>query len=247
MTGLCNILQYVLLLPSSCLSSEALSAEYFELGISKPTLKRILKSLALSWRRIPKGPKGAPDPEAYQQKKQALHALQQQASQGIPDLYYFNESGFCCILYFPYAWQEKGQTIQLESRPSKHLNVLQFLSKHNELQAYSCLGSVKSDVVVRCINDFCKDRDKKTVLVMDNAPIHTSETFQNNIPLWKEKDSGVFYLPKYSPELNYIEILWRFIKYEWIELDAYKSRTHLANYVENVLQNFGGKYQIIFD
>src|SRR6266704_1650294 len=56
----------------------------------------------------------------------------------------------------------------------------------------------------------------------------------------------IFYLPKYSPELNPIEILWRFIKYEWIELDAYKSWTHLVNYVENVLQNFGEKYKIIF-
>jgi hypothetical protein len=41
-------------------------------------------------------------------------------------------------------------------------------------------------------------------------------------------------------------VLWRFIKYEWIELDAYKSWTHLVNYVENVLQNFGEKYKIIF-
>ena len=87
--------------------------------------------------------------------------------------------------------------------------------------------------------DFCKDIDKKTFLVMDNSPIHTSETFQDSIPLWKEQGLDIFYLPKYSPELNCIEILWRFIKYEWIELDAYKSWTHLVNYVENVLQNFG--------
>jgi len=32
----------------------------------------------------------------------------------------------------------------------------------------------------------------------------------------------------------------------WIEFDAYKSWTHLVNYVENVLQNFGEKYKIIF-
>jgi hypothetical protein len=28
------------------------------------------------------------------------------------------------------------------------------LSKNNELQAYSRVGSVESDVVIRCINDF---------------------------------------------------------------------------------------------
>jgi len=81
---------------------------------------------------------------------------------------------------------------------------------------------------------------------MDNSPIHTSEVFQANIPLWKDRGLDIFYLPKYSPELNCIEILWRFIKYEWIELGAYKSWTHLVNYVENVLQNFGEKYKIIF-
>src|SRR5215469_17024845 len=86
-----------------------------------------------------KGPKGIPDPEEYQQKRQALQEFQQQASQGILDLYYFDESGFCLTPYLPYAWQEKGQTIQLQSRPSKRLNVLGFLSKKNELQVYSRL------------------------------------------------------------------------------------------------------------
>jgi len=224
-----------------------LVAEHFDLRISKPTLKRILKSLAFSWRRVRKGPQGTPDPVEYQRKKHELHLLQQQASQGVLDLYYYDESGFCLTPYIPYAWQERGQTIIVESRASKRLNVLGFLSKNNELQAYSTIGSVDSAMVVRCINDFCIDLEKKTVLVMDNAPIHTSETFQKHIPLWAEKGLEIFYLPKYSPELNCIEILWRFIKYEWIELDAYKSWTHLVNYVENVLQNFGEKYQIIFD
>jgi transposase len=224
----------------------ALVTEHFHVDISKQTVKRILKSMTFSWRRVRKGVKGEPDPEEYQQKKQALCDLQHQASQGILDLYYFDESGFCLTPYLPYAWQEKGQTIILESARSKRLNVLGFLSKNNELQAYSLLGSVNSDVVVRCIHDFCKDLDKKTILVIDNAPIHTSETFQANISSWEEKGLEIFYLPKYAPELNCIEILWRFMKYEWIELDAYKSWTHLVNYVENVLQNFGDKYKIIF-
>ena len=29
------------------------------------------------------------------------------------------------------------------------------------------------------------------------------------------------WLPTYSPQLNSIEILWRFMKYEWIETEAY--------------------------
>lgn len=238
--------QWAKAFPKNLNKIRSLVVEHFDVRVSKHTVKRILKSMAWSWRRIRKGPQGKPDPEEYQQKKQALSAFQQQASQGILDLYYFDESGFCLMPYLPYAWQEKGQTIQLPSRPSKRLNVLGFLSKNNELQAYSRLGTIDSDVVIRCINDFCKDLDKKTILVMDNSPIHTSKKFQAHIPGWAEQGLDIFYLPKYSPELNIIEMLWRFIKYEWIDLDADKSWTHLVNYVENVLQNFGEKYKIIF-
>jgi hypothetical protein len=46
--------------------------------------------------------------------------------------------------------------------------------------------------------------------------------------------------------LNMIEILWRFMKYEWIELWAYTSWTHMVEYVENILKKFGTEYKINF-
>ena len=63
--------------------------------------------------------------------------------------------------------------------------------------------------------------------MVDNASIHTSEAFQEAIPQWETKGLSIFYLPQYSPELNLIEILWRFMKYEWIEFWAYTSFDHL--------------------
>jgi hypothetical protein len=49
-------------------------AEHVDLRIRKSTGKRMVKSMAFRGRRIRKGLKGRPDPEEYQQKKQALHA-----------------------------------------------------------------------------------------------------------------------------------------------------------------------------
>jgi DDE superfamily endonuclease len=76
--------------------------------------------------------------------------------------------------------------------------------------------------------------------------MHTSEALQKHIPLWQEHSLAIFALPQYAPELHCREILWRFIKDEWIEVDAYKRWTHVVNDVENVLQNDGEKYKIIF-
>ncbi|MEM8805133.1 MAG: transposase, partial [Cyanobacteria bacterium P01_G01_bin.38] len=50
----------------------------------------------------------------------------------------------------------------------------------------------------------------------------------------------------YSPELNLIEIVWRFMKYKWIAFDAYESWTNLVNRVEEMLIGFGDEFAINF-
>ena len=52
--------------------------------------------------------------------------------------------------------------------------------------------------------------------------------------------------PPYAPELNRIEILWRFIKYRWLPFTAYGSYEKLKEAAEEILANFGGKYHITF-
>jgi hypothetical protein len=155
-------------------------------------------------------------------------------------------SGFCFVPSIPSAWQAKGQTIARESTPSKRMNVVGFLHTHNALEASSIAGSVTSDVVIRCIDDFCTQIQAPTVLVMDNASIHTSKAFQEKIPAWEAQGVDIFSLPKYAPELTLIEILWRLMKYAWIEFWASISWEHLVAYVEGVIRDFGEKYKINF-
>ena len=63
---------------------------------------------------------------------------------------------------------------------------------------------------------------------------------------WKSQGLKIFYLPPYSPQLNPIEQLWKFMKYYWIEFDAYKSSKHMQNYVEKVIVGYGTIYEIKF-
>ena len=85
------------------------------------------------------------------------------------------------------------------------------------------------------------------MVVVDNASIHRSEALQEELPKWEKEGLWVFYLPQYSPQLNLIEILWRFIKYEWSAFWAYTSFDHLVQYVEGVIRDFGDKYKINFE
>ena len=214
--------------------------------VSKKTIKRIIKSASMGWYRIKRRVGGNPLPEFYDKKVKELDKLKEQEATGKIEIRYVDESGFCLIPYIPYAWQERNQKIEIPSQQSKRLNVLGFLSRQNDLEVYTFQCSINSDVIVACIDKFCEKITKKTVLIMDNSSIHQNNFLWNKEEEWAEKGLEIFFLPTYSPHLNIIEILWRFIKYKWLESDAYESYSALVNAVENILKNFGTEYTINF-
>jgi transposase len=105
---------------------------------------------------------------------------------------------------------------------------------------------VDTQIVIGCFDAFCETLTKKTVVVLDNAPIHRAQAFLEKIPIWQKKKLFLYFLPTYSPELNLIEHLWRLIKYHWLPFSAYLNFDTLVEGVEEILVNVGSKYQIAF-
>jgi len=95
-------------------------------------------------------------------------------------------------------------------------------------------------------NKFCETINKRTVVVLDNASVHKSKEFSGKIRFWKEKGLGIYFIPPYSPELNLIEIFWRFVKYRWLPFEAYTDFSSLKKHLKLVLEGFGEKHRINF-
>jgi len=106
--------------------------------------------------------------------------------------------------------------------------------------------SIDSLAVIACFDQLASTLLKETWVIIDNAPQHTGKIFKNKIAEWKEKNLHIDYLPPYSPELNLIEILWRFIKYPWVENTAFDNVQALTANIENILIQIGIKYNITF-
>jgi transposase len=213
---------------------------------SKDTIKRVIKFIQMGWYRIKRKVGGEPVPAIYTRKVKELEKLIELERMGKIEIRYVDETGFCLTPYIPYAWQESQQKIEVKSQTSKRLNVLGFLTRQNELEAYTFQDSINSDVVIACIDKFCEKITKKTVLIMDNSSIHQNSFLWDKEEEWSNKGLSIFFLPTYSPQLNIIEILWRFIKYQWLEINAYESYSALVEAVEDILINFGTKYTINF-
>jgi transposase len=107
-------------------------------------------------------------------------------------------------------------------------------------------GKVDTAVIIEGFNQFSQQVAKKTYVLLDNAPVHRSQEFIEQIPTWVKKGLIIKYLPPYSPELNLIEILWRFIKYDWLPFSAYASFQCLYEAVEAILTRVGTEYTIAF-
>ena len=120
------------------------------------------------------------------------------------------------------------------------------MNKENDLTPYVTTQNFNSDLVIECIDDFVETIEKKSVIIIDNASIHHSEDFEDKIPEWEEQNLQVFFLPTYSPHLNLIEILWRKIKYEWLEPEHYENWTTFKIALEHILCNVGKEFKINF-
>ncbi|WP_052303070.1 transposase [Dysgonomonas gadei] len=78
------------------------------------------------------------------------------------------------------------------------------------------------------------------------SPIHRSKLFKNKIKEWVKDDLYICFLPPYSPELNKIEILWRFIKYRWLPFETFVNFKNLKERLKFVLENIGTKCSVNF-
>jgi len=172
--------------------------------------------------------------------------LKQLEDAGKIDLYYLDETGFCGIPCVPYGWQNIGEYLSIDSRRTQRLNVWGIMNRQNNFHAYVSEQTINSDVIIACIDTFFSVVERPTFIVVYRASIHTSDAIFERLEEWTERGLTLFELPTYSPELNLIEILWRFIKYQWLEIDAYSSWQALVSSVEKILKEFGDNYVINF-
>jgi transposase len=214
--------------------------------VSRSTVRRVIKKKR-TWKRIRKSLKGKRDEEKFGKARERIAELEKRRENGEIDVRYFDESGFSPTPCVPYAWQPKGEHIEVPSAAGPRLNVLAFMNKDNQFCPIIFEGGgISADVVIACFDHFAGTVSKKTFVIIDNSPVHKSKKFLKRLPEWHKKGLNVKFLPTYSPELNLIEILWKKIKYEWLPFSAYISFRKLTECIDDILSNLGSQYTINF-
>lgn len=221
-------------------------AEKFGKTISRSSFRRWLKNWRKVYKRAKRSCKAHRDETLFSFFQQELQALKAWEDRGEIDLFFYDEMGLNLIPSIPYGWQTKGQRIEIPSIKSSNITTAAFLSRDNRLTSFVIQGAINSEMSVQIFDDFAGQLTKKTVVILDNASTHTSNLFKQRKPFWRKKGLLIQYIPAHCPELNYIEMLWHKIKYEWLDFDAFLSKEKLLQHLTAILEQVGEKYRITF-
>ena len=175
--------------------------ETFQKTVSLDTVRRLIKRYGKRWKRTRSGPAHSPDEQEYSQCEQERTEHMVAAVEQKIDLLYFDQSGFGREPPIPYAWQDQGVTLVLPSRTGSRINVMGLYSlMQGTLEWEIHTRSITSEDVIDFF-DACAERiSKPTVIVLDNASIHTSKEIKKNNPSGKKK--GCTYTTSLRIRLN---------------------------------------------
>lgn len=176
-----------------------------------------------------------------------IQALKVEEKAGEIDLYYFDETGLQLCPNVPYGWQEIGKTAQLPAQKGGATILGIFSPYKQEVQGAILPGAATGEWVVEVLDRFSKQLDRKTILILDNATIHTAKCVQERRKEWEKLGLYLQFIPAYSPELNLIEILWKQLKHFWLNVQDYQSMETLTEAALRILANYGNEYRISFE
>jgi putative transposase len=126
---------------------------------------------------------------------------------GVESLLYIDESGFEEIQECIYAWSKRGKKVngEREGKRKKRENLVAGRRKRKKdlIAPMIFSGSLDAIGFEGWLGKYLlPSLGRKSVLIMDNAPIHRKNKIKE---LVEEEKHEVLFLPKYSPDLNDIE------------------------------------------
>lgn len=182
----------------------------------------------------------------YEHKVALLGELEKLSEQETIDLYYSDESKVSLEPCVPYGWQFPDEEVFMPTQKGEGLNCFALLKRNNECVIETTTDNITSQFILEQLEPFSTNLKKRTVIVLDNARIHTSRIIKERLPVWHQRGLYLFYLPRYSPHLNIVEILWRKLKYEWLSPNDYQDKENLFYQIRLALTDLGHNLFIQF-
>lgn len=126
------------------------------------------------------------------------------------------------------------------------MNCFGLISRKSVLHFATTSKKITAAFVLEQLDKFSWTITKPTVVVLDNARIHTANKIKERLKYWQKRGLYIFYLPPYCPHLNICERLWKELKARWIKPEDYINSDNLFYQVKQLLNAVGEELIINF-
>lgn len=143
------------------------------------------------------------------------------------DLFYGDGSTFSEEGFVPYGWQFADEDVHIPVQKGKYINVWGLYNRQNEFHYWISYKPTRSEQIIEYLDDFSWRIKQPTMIVLDNASPHKARKTRQMFDIWQRRGLYIFFIPKYSPQLNLIERLWKEIKEGWLKPLDYQTADHM--------------------
>lgn len=195
----------------------------FRVRVSKVTVWRRVKEAGLTYQK-PERVYFEINEEARQNwVKKVLPAIRTTVKRYKAVLYFEDEATISLTAFLGKTWSPQGQTPKQRVTGNRGgVSALSAITPKGRLVFRLLEKRIASNEVIRFLKQMLKHHPRRhIVVVMDNAPPHTSKKTQTFIE--SQRRLHVFYLPSYSPDWNPDEKVWNHLKHQ--ELKGHQART----------------------
>lgn len=204
--------------PQTAAHAREVIADRFEIALSVSQVRRLLRRMGLKFVKAGSSPGGADAQMQLDFLEGLLEPRIEQARKGELKLFFMDASHFLWGGHPGYSWcfnrvWAKGASGR------KRLSVLGAVDAMNQKLHYNQTdGMVNAESVCSLLIDLrVRHPGEPICVVLDNVPYHRAKIVRE---LAEGFEIELLYLPPYSPNLNPIERLWRWVKKDCL-LNAY--------------------------
>ena len=151
------------------------------------------------------------------------------------DIAFEDEAGVGMSTHSGCTWGEVGHTPKvLATNKRGGYNVLSTVTAQGVMNYSISEGSIDSFRYIKFLKQLINGRDKPIIIIADRASFHKSKEVRKFVRANRER-IRIYFLPKYSPELNPDEHVWRNIKDEKIGKQPIKDKSDLKKRLRSAL------------
>jgi transposase len=179
----------------------------FSIDLAERTVGEYLRR----WGYTPKKPqrharKQDPD-EVAQWLEEIYPAIEKQAAEEDAEIHWCDEVGVAADHHPGTGYSPKGQPATMEvPGPHIRMNQISTITNNGSVRFMTYKGSMNDALFLVFLGRLLRSTTKKILLITDRLKAHEDETVQEWVKAHHDRIQ-LFYLPRYSPEMNPVEYL----------------------------------------